>query len=48
VIPAVKEPPVKIRMPAVAAVVLITVACGGVYYRTMEKVGIHKRDIVVE
>ena len=37
-----------IRVLVVAAVVLEMMAFSGVYYRTMEKVGIHKRDIMVD
>ncbi len=38
----------KIGMSVLAVAVLAVVACSGAYYRTMEKVGIHKRDIMVD
>lgn len=38
----------KIRMPVLTAALLGLTACSTIYYNAMEKVGIHKRDIMVD
>ncbi len=38
----------KMKLLVVAGLVLTLAACSSVYYGTMEKVGIHKRDIMVD
>ncbi|MDY0187098.1 MAG: DUF2959 domain-containing protein [Syntrophus sp. (in: bacteria)] len=38
----------RIRGFLLAAAVMTIAACSGIYYRTMENVGIHKRDIMVD
>ena len=40
--------PLVFRLSALALCVLSLVACQKVYYETMEKVGVHKRDILVD
>lgn len=37
-----------IRLYAMSALIVFISGCSGVYYDTMEKVGIHKRDIMVD
>src|SRR5512136_2292164 len=43
-----KERSVKIRRFVLAAVILGLSGCSSVYYGTMEKLGVHKRDIMVD
>lgn len=43
-----KERHMKARLLVIAVVVFSLTACSSVYYNTMEKVGIHKRDIMVD
>src|SRR5512145_297212 len=38
----------KTRLLVIAAILFTITACSSVYYGTMEKVGIHKRDIMVD
>ncbi|MBN1270553.1 MAG: DUF2959 domain-containing protein [Kiritimatiellae bacterium] len=38
----------KTRLPVLAALVLGLSACSTMYYKAMEKVGVHKRDIMVD
>ena len=40
--------PIKIKMLALAALITGLSACSTIYYGTMEKMGIHKRDIMVD
>ena len=35
-------------LPVVAAVALLGSGCASMYYDTMEKMGVHKRDIMVD
>lgn len=37
-----------IRWPIVSLLIIALTGCGSVYYVAMEKVGIHKRDIMVD
>src|SRR5512139_4150482 len=37
-----------IRLPIVILIALVLGGCGSMYYGAMEKVGIHKRDIMVD
>ena len=43
-----KEVPMKIRLIVLPAIILGLSGCSTMYYGTMEKLGIHKRDIMVD
>jgi septal ring factor EnvC (AmiA/AmiB activator) len=43
-----KEMPMKIRLFALSAIILGLSGCSTMYYGTMEKLGVHKRDIMVD
>ena len=36
------------RLPALFIVILLLLGCETTYYKTMEKLGYHKRDLMVE
>ncbi|MGB5230567.1 MAG: DUF2959 family protein [Desulfoprunum sp.] len=38
----------KLTLPLLAVIVLGLAGCSSVYYGTMEKMGVHKRDIMVD
>jgi len=43
-----KEVPMKIRLIVLPAIILGLSGCSTMYYGTMEKLGVHKRDIMVD
>lgn len=43
-----KEMPMKIRLLVLPAIILGLSGCSTMYYGTMEKLGVHKRDIMVD
>lgn len=48
IVQVIKEMPMKIRMLFIAAMIPGIVGCSSVYYGTMERLGVHKRDIMVD
>jgi hypothetical protein len=43
-----KEMPMKVRLLVLPAILLGLCGCSTIYYDTMEKLGVHKRDIMVD
>jgi hypothetical protein len=43
-----KETPMKVRLLLLPAILLGLCGCSSMYYGAMEKLGVHKRDIMVD